>query len=86
MVANYLAWLAFGSLVGWLMSQILPAQQRSGQLRLDIILGATSAFGTGILMQLVIRYPISEFNLAVLIVCILGSVVALATHRTFVRT
>lgn len=86
MILNYLAWLAFGALAGWLMSQILPAQKQIEQLKSDIILGASSAFGTGILMQLIIRYPAGEFNLTVLLICFLGAVVALATHRTFVRT
>ena len=85
MIINYLAWLLLGSFMGWLMSQILPPQ-RSEQLKSDIVMGAASAFGTGILMQLLARYPVGEFSLSLLIVSILGSVVTLATHRTFVRT
>ena len=85
MIVNYLAWLIFGCVCGWLMSQILPAQ-RPNQTKSDVILGALSAFGTGTIMQVLIHYPLKEFNLSLLIISILGAVVALATHRTFVRT
>lgn len=85
MIANYLAWLILGCFIGWLMSQILPPQQ-TGKLRADMAMGAASAFGTGIVTQLLVRYPAGEFSIPLLIVSILGSVVALATHRTFVRT
>ena len=85
MILNYLAWLILGCLVGWLASQLLPPQ-RSDQVKSDIVIGAASAFGTGILMQLLIRYPIQNFNVTILIISMFGAVVALATHKTFVRT
>lgn len=85
MLANYFSWITIGCMIGWVISQILPARH-GGHAKPDIIMGAASAFGTGILMQIVIQYPVNEFSPSLLVISILGAIVALATHRTFART
>lgn len=86
MLINYLSWLVFGALVGWIMSQVMPLLGESNPMT-DILIGSAASFLTGFVTQLFIPPgAISGFNVALLIISILGGIVCLATRRTLVRT
>lgn len=84
MLSNYIAWIIFGALSGWIISQILPTRS-SRETTGNVLIGLMGAFLTGLVLQAVTDETLVAFNVAVLIVTILSSVILLATIRNVVR-
>ncbi|HNP85788.1 MAG TPA: GlsB/YeaQ/YmgE family stress response membrane protein [Kouleothrix sp.] len=77
---NFIVWLLFGALVGWLASMVMRTDAQQGAL-LNIIVGIVGAFVGGFLFNLFgiggSNINNSDFSLGALIVSFIGAVVLL---------
>jgi uncharacterized membrane protein YeaQ/YmgE (transglycosylase-associated protein family) len=78
---NFILWLLFGALVGWLASIVMRTDAQQGAL-LNIIVGIVGAFIGGFLFNLLggggSNINNSDFSLGALLVSFVGAVVLLA--------
>lgn len=85
---NFLLWLLFGALVGWLASLAMRTDARQGLL-LNIVVGIVGAFVGGLLFSLLgyngATINDNSFNLSALLVSFVGAVVLLAVVNTVQR-
>lgn len=73
---NFLVWIIFGALAGWIASIIMGRNKQMGAIA-NIIVGIIGAFIGGWLMSLFGGQGVTGFNLTSLVVAILGAVVLL---------
>lgn len=81
---NFLVWVIFGALAGWIASMIMGTDARQGWLA-NIIVGIVGAFIGGLLMNLFGAPGVQGFDLYSILVAIGGAVVLLFLYRTFAR-
>ena len=85
---NFILWLLFGALVGWLASIVMRTDAQQGAL-LNIVVGIVGAFLGGFLFSLLgiggTNINDGAFNLTSLIVSFLGAVVLLGIVNLFRR-
>ena len=78
---NFILWLLFGALVGWLASMVMKTDAQQGAL-LNIVVGIVGAMLGGFLFNLLgiggSNINDGNFNLSALIVSFIGAVVLLA--------
>ncbi len=78
---NFILWLVFGALVGWLASMVMKTDAQQGTL-LNIIVGIVGAFIGGLVFSALgfggATINDNAFNLTSLIVSFLGAVILLA--------
>ena len=77
---NFLIWIIFGGLVGWVASIIMKTDRSQG-LVLDVILGVVGAFVGGFIMNMFGSPGVTGFNLYSFIVAIIGAVVLIWLGR-----
>lgn len=82
---NFILWIVFGALAGWIASLIMGADEQMGALA-NIIVGILGAFLGGFLANLFGLGGVSGFNVWSLVVAILGSIVLIWIVRMFRRT
>ncbi|MFP4437146.1 MAG: GlsB/YeaQ/YmgE family stress response membrane protein [Chloroflexaceae bacterium] len=81
---NFIAWIIFGALAGWVASKIAGTSERQGCI-LDIVIGIVGAFIGGMIVQSLTNQPFQVgFNPQSFIVAVLGAVLLLALVK-FVR-
>ena len=74
---NWIVWIIFGALAGWIASMIMGANARMGALA-NIVVGIVGAIIGGFLMTNVFGAPgVTGFNITSLIVAIVGAVILL---------
>ena len=77
---NFILWLLFGALVGWLASIVMRTDAQQGAL-LNIVVGIVGAFLGGLLFSMLgmggANINDNAFNLTSLIVSFIGAVVLL---------
>ena len=74
---NFILWIVFGALAGWIASMIMGANARMGALA-NIVVGIVGAVIGGFLMTNVFGAPgVTGFNLPSMLVAILGAVILL---------
>ena len=77
---NFIVWLLFGALVGWLASIVMRTDAQQGAL-LNIIVGIVGAFIGGFVVNMLgiggSNINNSDFSLGALIVSFIGAVVLL---------
>ncbi|HNP86223.1 MAG TPA: GlsB/YeaQ/YmgE family stress response membrane protein [Kouleothrix sp.] len=77
---NFIVWLLFGALVGWLASIVMRTDAQQGAL-LNIIVGIVGAFIGGFVFNMLgiggSNINNSDFSLGALIVSFIGAVVLL---------
>ena len=77
---NFLLWLLFGALVGWLASMVMRTDAQQGTL-LNIVVGIVGAFVGGFLFNLLglggSNINNNDFSLGGLLVAFVGAVVLL---------
>ncbi len=85
---NFILWLLFGALVGWLASIVMRTDAQQGAL-LNIIVGIVGAFLGGFLFNLFgvggSNINNSDFSLGALLVSFIGAVVLLGIVNLFRR-
>ncbi len=74
---EFLIWIVFGALAGWIASMIMKTNGQQGLL-LDIIVGIVGALLGGWIMSLFGQQGVGGFNLYSFLVAIFGAVVLLA--------
>ena len=79
-MVNFIVWLLFGALVGWLASIVMRTDAQQGAL-LNIIVGIVGAFIGGFVFNMLgiggSNINNSDFSLGALIVSFIGAVVLL---------
>ena len=85
---NFILWLLFGALVGWLASIVMRTDAQQGAL-LNIIVGIVGAFLGGFLFSLLgiggANINSGDFSLSSLLVSFVGAVVLLGIVNMFRR-
>lgn len=85
---NFIVWLLFGALVGWLASIVMRTDGQQGAL-LNIIVGIVGAFLGGFLFNMLgiggSNINNSDFSLSALLVSFIGAVVLLGIVNLFQR-
>jgi uncharacterized membrane protein YeaQ/YmgE (transglycosylase-associated protein family) len=74
---NWLVWIIFGALAGWIASMIMGKNAQMGALA-NIVVGIVGAVIGGFLMNNVFGAPgVTGFNLPSMLVAIVGAVILL---------
>src|SRR5436190_12238667 len=73
---NWIVWIIFGALAGWIASMIMGKNKQMGAIA-NIVVGIIGAFLGGWVMSLFGAQGVTGFNLTSLIVAIIGAVVLL---------
>ena len=74
---NFILWIIFGAIAGWIASIIMGRNAQMGALA-NIVVGIVGALIGGFLMSNVFGAPgVTGFNLMSLIVAILGAIILL---------
>jgi uncharacterized membrane protein YeaQ/YmgE (transglycosylase-associated protein family) len=85
---NFILWLLFGALIGWLASMVMRTDAQQGAL-MNIIVGIVGAFLGGIIFSALglggSNINNSDFSLSSLIVAFIGAIVLLAIVNLFRR-
>jgi len=85
---NFILWLIFGALVGWLASIVMRTDGQQGAI-LNIVVGIVGAFLGGFIFSALgiggTTINNSDFSLSSLIVSFIGAVVLLAIVNMFRR-
>ena len=85
---NFILWLIFGALVGWLASIVMRTDGQQGAI-LNIVVGIIGAFLGGFIFSMLgiggSNINNSDFSLPSLIVSFIGAVVLLAIVNMFRR-
>ncbi len=81
---NFLIWIVFGAIVGWIASIIMKTNAQQG-LIMDIILGVAGAVVGGFLMSLFGAEGVTGFNLYSFVVALGGAVVLVWLGRMIGR-
>ncbi|MEP7188804.1 MAG: GlsB/YeaQ/YmgE family stress response membrane protein [Roseiflexaceae bacterium] len=78
---NFILWLLFGALVGWLASMVMKTDAQQGTI-LNIVVGIIGAFLGGLIFSMLgiggSNINNSDFSLSALVVSFIGAVVLLA--------
>jgi uncharacterized membrane protein YeaQ/YmgE (transglycosylase-associated protein family) len=87
-VINFILWLVFGALVGWLASMVMRTDAQQGAL-LNIVVGIVGAFLGGLIFNLLglggSNINSNDFSLGGLLVSFIGAVVLLGIVNMFRR-
>jgi uncharacterized membrane protein YeaQ/YmgE (transglycosylase-associated protein family) len=87
-IINFVLWLLFGALVGWLASLVMRTDAQQGAL-LNIIVGIVGAFLGGFIFSALgiggANINDGNFNLSSLLVSLVGAIVLLAIVNLFRR-
>ena len=85
---NFILWLLFGALVGWLASLVMRTDAQQGAL-LNIVVGIVGAFLGGLLFSMLGigggNINSGDFSLSALLVSFIGAVVLLGIVNLFRR-
>ena len=85
---NFILWLVFGALVGWLASLVMRTDAQQGSL-MNIIVGIVGAFIGGLVFSLLglggSNINSSDFSLGALLVSFVGAVILLGIVNMFRR-
>ncbi len=81
---DFIVWLVFGALAGWIASMIMKTDDQQGGIA-NIIVGIIGAIIGGLLSRALGGPDVSGFNLTSLLVAILGAVILLFFLKLFTR-
>jgi uncharacterized membrane protein YeaQ/YmgE (transglycosylase-associated protein family) len=73
---NFLVWIIFGALAGWIASIIMKRNAQMGALA-NIIVGIVGAFIGGLLFNAFGAPGVTGFNLQSILVAVIGAIVLL---------
>ena len=85
---NFILWLVFGALVGWLASLVMRTDAQQGSL-MNIVVGIIGAFIGGLVFSFLglggSNINSSDFSLGALLVSFVGAVILLGIVNMFRR-
>lgn len=81
---NFILWILFGALVGWLASIVMKTDAQQGWL-INIIVGVVGAFVGGLVFQMFGAQGVTGFNIYSILVATIGAIVSLAIVKAVVR-
>ena len=81
---NWLVWIIFGALAGWIASIITRKNKKMGAIA-NIVVGIVGAFIGGYIMEFFGAAGVTGFNFYSLFVAILGAVVLIWVVGLFTR-
>ncbi len=81
-IINWISWIIFGALAGWLASIITGRNKQMGCLA-NIVVGVVGAIIGGFLMSFIGRSGVTGFNLYSFFVAVVGAVVLLVIVGLF---
>jgi len=81
---NFLVWIIFGALAGWIASIIMKKNKQMGAIA-NIVVGIIGAFLGGFIMDFFGAEGVTGFNFTSLLVAIVGAVVLLFVVGLFSR-
>jgi uncharacterized membrane protein YeaQ/YmgE (transglycosylase-associated protein family) len=81
---NWIVWIIFGALAGWIASIIMRKNKKMGAIA-NIVIGIVGAFLGGYIMEFFGAAGVTSFNFYSLLVAILGAVVLLWIIGLFSR-
>ncbi|HSW48336.1 MAG TPA: GlsB/YeaQ/YmgE family stress response membrane protein [Candidatus Saccharimonadales bacterium] len=79
---NFLIWIVFGAIAGWIASIIMGTDAQQGALG-NIIVGILGAFIGGLVMNSFGQPGVTGFNLGSTLVAVLGAVILLWVYKMF---
>lgn len=79
---DFLLWIIFGALVGWIASLFMKTDEEQGAL-MNIVVGIVGATLGGFLMNLFGQPGVTGFNFYSLFVALLGAIILLWVYRAF---
>lgn len=82
---NFLIWIVFGAIAGWLASVLMRTNTSQGVV-MDIILGIVGAIVGGWVMNVFGQSGVTGFNLYSLVVAVIGAMILIAIGRAFSRS
>lgn len=83
-VIDFVIWIAFGAIAGWIASMIMGTNPRQGLL-MDVILGIAGAVVGGLIMNLFGAPGVTGFNLYSAVVAVIGAIILIYLGRMFSR-
>jgi uncharacterized membrane protein YeaQ/YmgE (transglycosylase-associated protein family) len=81
---NFLVWIIFGALAGWIASIIMGRNKQMGAIA-NIVVGIVGAFIGGYIMDFFGAKGVTGFNFSSFIVAVIGAVVLLLVVGLFSR-
>jgi uncharacterized membrane protein YeaQ/YmgE (transglycosylase-associated protein family) len=81
---NFLVWIIFGALAGWIASIIMGRNKQMGAIA-NIVVGIVGAFIGGYIMDFFGAKGVTGFNFSSFIVAVIGAVVLLFVVGLFSR-
>lgn len=82
---NFIVWIIFGALAGWVASMVAGTNARQGAL-MNIVVGIIGAFLGGWLMNQFGRSGVTGFDLYSFLVAVGGAVVLLFLYRMVTKS
>lgn len=79
-MVNFLLWIVFGALVGWIASMIAGTNREQGALG-NILVGILGAFLGGLLARTLGFGDVTGFNLGSFLIALAGAVVLLMIYK-----
>lgn len=79
---DFLLWIIFGALVGWVASIFMKTDEEQGAL-MNIVVGIVGAALGGFLMSIFGQPGVTGFNFYSLFVALLGAIILLWVYRAF---
>lgn len=82
---DFILWIIFGALVGWVASMIMGTNERQGALG-NIVVGILGALLGGFIARATVGADVTGFNLTSFFVALGGAIVLLWIYKMVTRT
>lgn len=82
---EFILWIAFGALVGWIASMIMGTNERQGGMA-NVIVGILGALLGGFIARAFGGAGVTGFNLTSFVLALAGAVLLIAVVRMFTRS
>jgi uncharacterized membrane protein YeaQ/YmgE (transglycosylase-associated protein family) len=81
---NFLLWIVFGAVVGWVASMIMKTNDQQGMV-MNIVFGVIGAFLGGWLFEMFGAQGVTGFNLYSFVVALVGAVVVIGLAKVVMK-
>lgn len=81
---NFLLWIVFGAIVGWVASMIMKTDNQQGML-MNIVFGVVGAFLGGWLFEMFGAQGVTGFNLYSFVVALVGAVIVIGLAKMVMK-